>query len=141
MAGFSDRISGTFFLILGLTMYLFVNPNYIEAVDGGNISPNTFPNILSIIIAICGAMLLFKPTTQQAPDLRSVAITGLYVLLLTGGLYTMSQFGFEYVAPVLALVIMLAIGERRPVWLFTGVIGMPALIWFLVTIVLGRALP
>lgn len=141
MVGFSDRISGTFFLILGLTMYLFVNPVYIESVDGGNITPSTFPNILSIIIAICGALLLFKPTTQQPPDLRSVAITGLYVLLLTSGLYTMSRFGFEFVAPVLALFIMLAIGERRPVWLFTGVIGMPALIWFLVTIVLGRTLP
>ena len=141
MVGFSDRISGTFFVILGITMYLFVNPNYIESVDGGNLSPGAFPNILSIIIAVCGAVLLFKPTTQQTPDVRSVAITGLYVLLLIGGLYAMSKFGFEYVGPPLALVIMLAIGERRPGWLLAGAVGMPALIWFLVTIALGRALP
>ncbi len=141
MAGIGDRISGTFFLVLGLTMYLFVNPNYIESVNGGNISPNTFPNILSIIIAVCGTMLLFKPTTQQAPDLRSVAITSMYVLLLVVGLYAMSKFGFEYVAPVLAFVIMIAIGERRLHWLLLGIVGMPVLIWLLVTIVLGRALP
>ncbi len=141
MVGLGDRISGTFFLLLGLTMYLYVNPNYIETVDGGNISPSTFPNILAIVLAVCGALLLYKPTAQQTPDIRSIAITTLYVLLLCIGLYAMSKVGFEYVAPILALVIMLAIGERRSLWLAIGVIGIPVLIWFLVTIALGRALP
>ncbi|MEE9335405.1 MAG: tripartite tricarboxylate transporter TctB family protein [Granulosicoccaceae bacterium] len=141
MIGLSDRISGTFFLILGLTMYLFVNPNYIETVDGGNISPSTFPNVVSIVIAVCGAMLLFRPTPHQSPEIRSVVITSTYVLLLVVGLYVMSRLGFEYIAPVLALIIMLAIGERRPLWLVVGAIVIPVLIWFLVTIALGRALP
>ena len=141
MVGLSDRISGTFFLILGLTMYLYINPNYIESVDSGSIAPRTFPNIISLIIAVCGGVLLFKPTSQKTPDLRSVGITAFYVLLLVIGLFAMSKYGFEYVAPGLALAIMLAIGERRPLWLTFGAVGMPLLIWFLVSVVLGRALP
>lgn len=141
MAGTGDRISGTFFLVLGLALYFIINPNYIETVDGGNLAPSTFPNILAIVLAVCGAILLFKPTTQQVPDLRSLIVTSAYVALLVVGLYSMSKFGFEYVAPFLALAIMLAIGERRPFWLGVGVVAMPALIWFLVTVVLGRSLP
>lgn len=141
MAGSGDRISGTFFLVLGLALYFFVIPNYIETVDGGNLAPSTFPNILAVILAVCGAILLFKPTAQQVPDLRSVLVTSIYVALLVVGLYGMSRFGFELIAPVLALAIMIAIGERRPLWLGMGVVAMPALIWFLVTLVLGRSLP
>lgn len=141
MAGTGDRISGTFFLVLGLALYFFINPNYIETVNGGNLAPSTFPNILAIVLAVCGAALLFKPTTQQVPDLRNVLVTSAYVALLVVSLYAMSKFGFEYIAPVLALAIMVAIGERRPLWLGIGVVAMPGLIWFLVTVVLGRALP
>ena len=57
------------------------------------------------------------------------------------GLVVMSWFGFVYVAPVLALIIMLMIGERRPFWLIAGVAAMPAAIWVLVAVVLERALP
>lgn len=141
MAGTGDRISGTLFLVLGLALYFFINPNFIETVDGGNLAPSTFPNILAIVLALCGAILLFKPTSQQVPELRSVLVTSTYVALLIVGLYAMSIYGFEYIAPVLALAIMFAIGERRPLWLGIGVIAMPALIWFLVTVVLGRSLP
>lgn len=141
MTGTVDRISGAFFFVLGLVIYFLINPNFIETVDGGNLAPSTFPNILAIILAVCGAILLFKPTNQQVPDMRDMLVTSAYVAVLVAGLYSMSIFGFEYIAPILALVIMLAIGERRPLWLGSGVVAMPALIWFLVTVVLGRALP
>lgn len=141
MAKSADRISGIFFLLFGLAMYFYVNPNYIETTDSGNISPNTVPNIVSIVIAICGTFLAIKPTNHRTRNPQSMAITGFYVVILATGLYAMSWVGFVYVAPVLALVIMWAIGERRPLWLGLGVVAMPAIIWFLVTQVLGRALP
>lgn len=137
----ADRISGLFFLLLGLAMYFWVNPNYIESVDSRNLSPDTMPNILSIILALCGALLILKPTDEQIRNPILMAKTGLYVGLLVAGIYAMSLFGFEYVAPFLALAIMWLLGERRPLWLVLGVIVMPAVIWFLVTQVLGRALP
>lgn len=137
----ADRLSGAFFLLFGLVMYFAVNPTYIEAVDGGNIAPNTLPNIISVVIAVAGGFLMFKPTKQRVRNPMLMAKTAFYVVLLAVGLYAMSWFGFEYVAPVLALAIMWFIGERRPFWLAIGVVGMPAIIWFLVTQLLGRALP
>lgn len=137
----ADRLSGGFFCLFGLAMYFFVIPVYVENAEGGSLAPNTLPNIVSIIIAISGLLLAIKPTKQQMRDPRKMAITGIYVLLLVAGIYGMSIYGFEYVAPVLALAIMWIIGERRPLWLVSGVVIMPALIWFVVTQLLGRALP
>jgi len=137
----ADRFSGAFFLVLGLAMYFYVIPNYVEHVDEGNIAPATMPNIISLILAFCGAVLVLKPTDFQMRDPALMAKTGLYVAVLVAGIWAMSKFGFEYVAPVLALAIMWFIGERRPLWLVLGVIVMPAIIWFLVTQTLGRGLP
>ena len=141
MSAKADRTSGSFFMLLGLVMYFWVNPNYIEAVEGGNLSPDTLPNIISIVLAVSGAFLVLKPTDHRIRNPLLMAKTGLYVALLVAGIWAMSWFGFEYVAPVLALAIMWLIGERRPLWLGLGVVAMPAIIWFLVTEVLGRALP
>ncbi|UYV38043.1 tripartite tricarboxylate transporter TctB family protein [Rhodobacteraceae bacterium D3-12] len=137
----ADRISGLFFMLLGLAMYFWVNPNFIETVESGNIAPATLPNIISIILAISGAYVAIKPTTHQTRNPVLMAKTALYVALLCIGIWAMSKLGFEYVAPGLALAIMWLIGERRPLWLGLGVIAMPLLIWFLVSEVLGRALP
>lgn len=137
----ADRVSGAFFLLFGLAMYFLVIPNQVETVDGGNLAPKTMPNIISVIIAVCGAVLVLKPTPQKMRDPRQMALTGVYVALLAAGIYAMSLFGFEYVAPVLAFVLMWLIGERRPLWLAGGVVIMPATIWFIVTHALGRALP
>lgn len=128
-------------MVLGLSMYFWINPKYIESVDGGNLSPDTLPNIISIILALAGAFVLIRPTNHQVRNPVLMAKTGLYVALLSAGIWTMSWFGFEYVAPVLALAIMWLIGERRPLWLGLGVVGMPAIIWFLVTQLLNRTLP
>ena len=137
----ADRVSGAFFTLFGLGMYFLVIPGYVETVDGGNLSPKTVPNYISLTIAICGALLVLKPTQHQTPSIRAFMVTGAYTALLAAGIYTMSLFGFEYVAPVLALALMLMIGERRPLWLVLGTVVMPLIIWFLVTFALGRALP
>lgn len=141
MSTSADRISGLFFMVLGLAMYVWVIPNYIETVDGGNLSPDTLPNIISIVLTIAGAFVMIRPTKHQVRNAALMAKTGLYVTLLTFGIWAISIFGFEYVAPLLALAIMWFIGERRPLWLGLGVVVMPGVIWFLVTQLLGRALP
>ena len=137
----ADRVSGAFFFLFGLAMYFLIIPEYVELNDEGNLSPNTMPNIISLVIAFFGAVLVLKPTPHQLQNMRYFVMTGTYIGILAAGIYAMSLFGFEYVGPVMALAIMLIIGERRPLWLGAGVIIMPLLIWFLVTYVLGRALP
>lgn len=137
----SDRLTGGFFLFAGLAMVFFVIPAYVEDAQGGNLSPKTMPTIVAWIIAICGGLLVLKPTNHQAPDARFFAQAFAYVVVLGVAIYAMTLVGFLYVAPVLALIIMLMIGERRPLWLGLGVVVMPAAIWFLVTQLLERALP
>lgn len=141
MTATADRLSGAFFLIFGLVMYFAVIPVQVEQIDGRNLAPVTMPNIVAIVIAVCGGLLMLKPTTHRAPDARFFAISFAFVAVLAGSIYAMSIVGFEFVAPPLALIIMLMIGERRPIWLLTGVVLMPAAIWFLVTQLLERALP
>ena len=137
----ADRVSGAVFTLLGLGMYFLVIPGNVETVDGGNLSPSTVPNYISLTIAICGALLVLKPTEHKTPNIHALMLTSAYTAVLATGIYAMSKFGFEYVAPILAFVLMLMIGERRPLWLVLGAIIMPLMIWFLVTYPLGRALP
>jgi len=141
MSNMTDRLSGAFFLVFGLAMFFFVIPEYVEDPQGGNLSPKTMPNIVAWVLAICGGLLVLRPTNHAAPDARFFLKTTAYVAILGCAIYAMSLVGFLYVAPVLALVLMLMIGERRPLWLGVGVVLMPAAIWFLVTQLLERALP
>ena len=141
MSTAADRASGAFILVFGLVLYFWIIPNYVEDATGGSITPKLMPDAYAIILTISGAVLMLKPTQHQTPDLRYFATTLAYVVVLSLGVYATSLFGFEYTAPVLALAIMWMIGERRPLWLVSGVVLIPALIWFLVTFVLGRTLP
>lgn len=137
----TDRLCGVFFMLFGLILFFYLIPTQIEAVEYGSIRPKTMPQILSVIIGVFGAALMFKPA--DGSDLRKVpwGTSGMIVGLLFGGLWLMAQVSFEISAPPLALILMLVMGERRPIWLGIGVLGMPTLIWFAVTVLLERSLP
>jgi putative tricarboxylic transport membrane protein len=137
----ADRASGLFFLLSGLALYLFIIPAYVEQAEGGWVHPDTIPNAVAIVLALGGAALALRPSRHQIQEASEFARAGLYFALLMAGLLLMGQFGFVYVAPPLALAVMLMIGERRPLWLIAGAAAMPAAIWLLVVQVLDRALP
>ena len=137
----TDRLCGLFFVLFGLMLFFHLIPTQIETVEYGAIRPKTLPQILSVAIGVFGAMLLLRPgdgtDVQRVPWLRAAVI----VAVLGGGLWLTARFGFLYVAAPLAAVLMLVMGERRPLWLGLGVIVMPGLIWVAVTVLLGRPLP
>lgn len=141
MTFLADRAAGGFFLVFGLLLYFAVIPANVEEVEGGWVLPSTIPNVIAIILAVCGAALMLKPKAHRVQSPQEFLFAGLYFVLLAAGLLLMSYVGFVYAAPALALVIMLLIGERRPLWLGAGVALLPAAIWFLVAQVLERALP
>ncbi len=122
-------------------LFFYLIPSQIETVEYGAIRPKTMPQILSVIIAAFGIILMLRPA--DGSDLRQVPWfkSALIVVALTAGLWLIAQFGFVYIATPLALVLMLMMGERRPLWLGLGVFGMPGLIWFAVTVLLERPLP
>ncbi|MEM7302971.1 MAG: tripartite tricarboxylate transporter TctB family protein [Pseudomonadota bacterium] len=140
MTNSADRLSGALFLLFGLALYFAVIPAYVEIAEDGNIAPNTMPNILAWIIALSGACLVVKPTKIDAISFGQFSRMAAFVFVLAIGIYAMGWFGYMIVAPVLSLVIMAMIGERRWVWIAAGAVGVPALIWLLVTQVLDRSM-
>ena len=139
----ADRISGLVFLVLGVMMLTIIIPEFVETAEGGVIQPATLPALLSWVMAGCGAWMVLRPTRfdgkLRLPDGAGIRSAGLYAAVLGGGVLLMGAFGFLPVAPGLALVIMLMIGERRWGWLGAGVAAVPAAIWGF-ALLLGRPL-
>jgi putative tricarboxylic transport membrane protein len=141
MTSSTDRTTGGFFLLFGLLLYFVIIPLQIETAEGVWLTASAVPNAIAIVLSLCGGLLMLKPTKHRVQNLREFMFAGVYFVLLAAGLLLMSYVGFAYAAPVLALAIMFLIGERRPFWLVMGVAVLPASIWFLVAVVLERALP
>jgi putative tricarboxylic transport membrane protein len=138
----TDRATGAFFLAFGALLYFVVIPAQIDGGSGSSwVLPATIPNAVSMIIAVCGFLLILKPTNQRGHNTQDLIFAVIYLVLLAFGLFVMSYVGFLYTAPFIALIIMLLIGERRPAWLAIGVIGLPVIIWVLVAQILERPLP
>ncbi|MEM6466270.1 MAG: tripartite tricarboxylate transporter TctB family protein [Pseudomonadota bacterium] len=135
-----DRLSGLFFLLLGLGFYTVLIPISVEEADFGNISPETMPNIVAVIMAIAGAVLIIRPSSHELHGGSQFLRAGLFAVVLVVGVLALMRFSFLIAAPVLSLVIMLLIGERRPLWLLLGGVVMPTVNWVLVTQVLGRSI-
>lgn len=140
----ADRISGLVFLTLGVAMLTIIIPEFVETADGGVIQPATLPSLLSWVLAGCGAWMVLRParfdSNFQPPQAGSMRSAGVYAFVLVGGVLLMGELEFLIVAPALALVIMVMIGERRRGWLVVGCMTVPAAIWVFVTLLLGRPL-
>jgi len=137
----TDRMTGGFFLVFGIVLYFAIIPNNVSDMEGGWILPTTIPNATAVLMALCGGVLVVKPTVQDIQSPKEFMRAGFYFALLVLGLWAMSYVRFVYAGPAIALVLMGLIGERRPVWIVTSVVILPAAIWFLVTVILERSLP
>ena len=137
----TDRIAGLIVATLGLVLVFAVFPIGIEDIDDGAIRPDTLPNAIAIFLVTCGILLALKPGEQAKSGTHELVMVLVYFAVIAAGLFAMSHFGFAVVSPILALAIMLIFGERRPIWLTLGAVGMPAAIWLLVVQILERPLP
>jgi len=137
----TNRLLGLFFAAFGLLLFFVLIPRQTEVVDYGWMRPQALPNAMAIIIAVSGVVLALRPRGAVALEWREAGRAALYLGLVCTGVYLISLFGFEVVAPPMALLIMLLIGERRPLWLALGVAGIPFMIWLAVPVLLGRPLP
>jgi len=137
----TDRMAGLVIATFGLVLLFMIFPIQIEDMDDGSIRPDTVPNAIAAFLVVCGILLAIKRGEQTKRDFQELILVLLYLAIIAAGLFAISNFGFLIVSPFLALAIMLIFGERRPIWLALGCLGMPALIWFLVVQVLERSLP
>jgi putative tricarboxylic transport membrane protein len=132
----------TVVLILGMMLfYFFVMPGQVDHIEDARIVPTTVPTIAIWIIIIAAGFQLF--TSKEAPKFnpilcfRAVLCTAFIIACIA----IIKRFGFEFGAPILALGVMLGIGERRLHWLALGVVVIPIGVWLLVEQVLERILP
>lgn len=137
----TNRLLGLCFMGFGLLLLFIVIPRHTEVVGYGWMRPQTLPNAMAIVITAAGAVLALRPRGAVDFEWRRAARAALYLALLAVGVYLISLYGFEVVAPLLALAMMVLIGERRPLWLAIGAAGIPFVIWLVVPVLLGRPLP
>ena len=136
----TDRITGATLIMLGSLLIWWIIPWQAEEVGYGWLRPRTLPYIISAGLFFCGVWMMLRPVAEglTAANWPRAAI---YAGILVSGLALMSLFGFLWVAPPMALVLMLVVGERRLLWLTTGAAGTPSAIWVCVAILLERPLP
>ena len=137
----TDRIAGLVVATLGLVLLFVIFPIAIEDIDDGSIRPDTVPSAIAGFLVACGILLALKPGENAKSGTHELVMVLVYLAVIAAGLFAMSRFGFAIVSPFLALAIMLIFGERRPIWLTLGAVGMPAAIWLLVVQILERPLP
>ena len=67
----TDRLVGLTLAILGLLLLFVVFPIAIEDIEGGSIQPNTLPNALAGLLAVCGLILVLRPGQLPKRELRN----------------------------------------------------------------------
>lgn len=137
----ANRLLGLFFAVFGVLLLVVVIPQQTEVIDYGWMRPQTLPDAMAAVIAVAGIMLALRPRGAVAFEWRKAGRAALYLGLVAAGVWLIGLFGFEIVAPLLALVMMLVIGERRVPWLVLGAAGIPLAIWLAVAVLLDRPLP
>lgn len=136
-----NRMSGLFFALVGVLLLAWLTPNHTEITDFGWLKPATLPNILSVIMIIGGLLQTFLPTGKAELDGALTLRAAIFLALCLAALLLMKYLGFLIVAPTLAFVVMMIIGERRPLWMFIGILLVPTSLWAIVVHVLERSLP
>jgi putative tricarboxylic transport membrane protein len=136
-----NRLSGVVVVVFGLILLFWIIPRHTEPVDFGWLRPTTLPNITAVVMVIAGIIHALFPAGTSEFDARSAARAGLFFVISVAGLFLMRHAGFLLSAPLLVLVLMLMIGERRPLWLLAGVVMVPLGIWSAIELLLRRPLP
>lgn len=136
-----DRLSGLAVAALALALLLFVIPAQIEAVDYGWVRPETLPTVAAAALLLLGLLQAAAGGGTTRPEPGAVARAFLYLGYTAVAVWAMGRLGFPWVAPAMLLLLMLWIGERRPLWLGLGAVAVPAAVWGIVAGLLDRTLP
>ena len=136
-----NRLSGLVVTLAGIILLFWIIPNHTETVAFGWLKPNTLPNIVTIVIIILGLFHFILPSGKAEFDIKLALRIGLFFMITMASLYFMSVVGFLIAAPIMVMIVMILIGERRPLWLVSGIVLGPAAIWAAVDLLLNRPLP
>ncbi len=136
-----NRIAGIVVAIFGMVLLLWIIPRHTETVDYGWLRPATLPIITAVIVIVASIIHILFPTGKVEFDVKLALRAGLFFGISLLGLFLMHLVGFRLAAPIMILVLMLLIGERRPLWLITGIVIIPLVMWSTIELLLKRPLP
>jgi putative tricarboxylic transport membrane protein len=137
---FLERAITAAIIFAGFTLFFLVMPGQVEEVDYGRIIPSTVPSIAIWIIIAVAAVQIVQSRHSIHLDIAVCLKAAAFLCFLVFAAYAMERFGFEFVAPVLALVVIFVIGERRWHWLLLGGVVIPVGVWVNVERLLDRVL-
>ncbi len=135
-----NRISGLVVAVFGIILLFWIIPRHTEAVDYGWLRPATLPNVTAIVVIISSIIHIIFPSGKAEFDGQLAMRAGLFFMISLAGLFLMHHVGFLIAAPLLVTVLMLLVGERRPLWLATGIVLVPLGIWSTIELLLKRSL-
>jgi putative tricarboxylic transport membrane protein len=136
-----NRISGLVVAALGAILLFWIIPRHTETVANAWLRPATLPIITAVIVIIASIVHLIFPTGKAEFDLPLALRAGLFLAISLIGLFFMHLVGFLIAAPLLVMVLMLLVGERRPLWLIAGVVLIPLAMWSSIELLLNQTLP
>lgn len=136
-----NRLAGLALVLAGLGLAVLVVPAHTETVGYGWLRPATLPTLAAALTALAGLALAVWPRGRIDAEARvSLRVAG-YLALSGVALLAMTRLGYLAAMPAFGLVVMLATGERRWLWLAAGAGLLPLALWAIVVLVLGRPLP
>jgi putative tricarboxylic transport membrane protein len=136
-----NRMSGLVVAVLGVILLFWIIPRHTETVDYAWLRPATLPIITAVIVIISSIVHLIFPSGKAEFDVPLALRAGLYFVISLIGLCLMYFVGFLIAAPLLVMALMLLVGERRPLWLITGIVLIPLAMWSSIVLLLNRPLP
>ena len=137
----ANRIAGLVVTAFALVLWFLVIPDQVDKADYGWMRPRTLPMICAVSLGLLGLILAVFPHGAVDLSPRKSARVAVLALISAIAVWSMGRFGFVIVAPILAAVLLVYLNERRwPCWL-GAVVGVPVVIWVVVTQLLGRGLP
>ncbi|MEJ2097287.1 MAG: tripartite tricarboxylate transporter TctB family protein [Deltaproteobacteria bacterium] len=136
-----NRLSGIVVVVFGILLLFWIIPRHTEPEHFGWLRPATLPDVTAVVMVISGIIHVLFPVGTAKFDVRPAMRAGLFFLISLAGLFIMHHLGFLIAAPLLAMVLMLMVGERRPIWLLAGAVMVPLGIWISIELILKRPLP
>ena len=136
-----NRMSGLVVAVFGAILLFWIIPHHTEAVDYGWLRPATLPIITAVVVLISSIVHFIFPTGNAEFNVKLALRAGSFFVISLAGLYLMHLIGFLVAAPLMVFVIMVLVGERRPLWLIAGIALIPLAIWSSIELLLDRPLP
>jgi len=145
----TDIWTGAILCVLGLFTLFYLIPNQTEYSEDFTLQPSLYPTVAVCIITAMGALLFFTRLfggAQYASDKAGFRLGNLLHILfmavvLALALYLFDQIGFIYTGIVLIAVLMLYIGEYKPVRLIGAAVGTPLVLYGVFEKLLEMPLP